>query len=147
MTNIRIHALRCLIATVALAATAPLAIAQMDSTTQSTLPAGSSAAQTGVGRSRTGAPIEQVQITSPVRYRDLNLATLEGQAELTQRIHRVAQQACYQLRTQTGGSASSIGGYPVPTQAWTAPECVRTAVRSTIAKVRQRLAQRGQVWR
>jgi UrcA family protein len=52
-----------------------------------------------LGMSFTGIPIEEVSLSRHVGFRDLDLTTPAGKAELEKRIKAVAKEACNQLQT------------------------------------------------
>ncbi len=69
------------------------------SLTQITIEASHQVHKKQVGMTYTGIPIEQVTLTRHVSYRDLNLHTPAGTAELDRRIEATAKEACNQLKT------------------------------------------------
>jgi UrcA family protein len=50
-----------------------------------------------VGMSNTGIPIEEVSLSRHVGFRDLDLTSPAGKAELDKRINAVAKEACNQI--------------------------------------------------
>lgn len=70
-----------------------------DSLPQITIEASHHVHKKQVGVSYTGIPIEQVTLSRHVSYKDLNLNTPAGAAELDKRIKATAQEACDQLKT------------------------------------------------
>jgi UrcA family protein len=85
---------------IALAIAGSSAFAQGSNTLpQITVQASHGVTQKQVGRTSTGIPIEQVQLSRRVGYSDLDLSTSAGQAALETRIKTVAQEACKQLQT------------------------------------------------
>ena|SRR5258708_7056726 len=73
-----------------------------------------------VGRTKIGAPIEQLTVSRPVSYAGLNLANPADVKVIDRRIRSVAQKDCAELRDQSPGSLDSTisGGH-----------CVRSAER------------------
>jgi len=114
---------------------APLALAQ--TTTQQsevTVQGAGTVTRTQVGRSPSGIPIEQVQLTRRVSYRDLNLATSAGQQELKHRIRNVAFDTCEQLQNL----------YPGATWDTSSQDCVNGAIRGARAQVNTAVAMAEQ---
>ncbi len=104
---------------------APLAMAQTTQQSEVTVQGVGTVTRTEVGRSSSGIPVEQVQLTRRVSYRDLNLATPTGQDELRQRIRRVAYDECDQLQRL----------YPDAFADTSRQECVNGAIRGATAQV------------
>ena len=74
-------------------------------------------------RTYTGIPIENVALSQPVRYDDLDLSTRWGAHRLNVRVHETAQTLCRQLATEyTPVSGSNY-------------DCIRDAVARTQDRV------------
>lgn len=78
-----------------------------------------------VGVSYTGMPIEQLDLTRRVSYRDLNLRTAAGQDKLKHRIDYTAREACKQLTAL----------YPFALWRTSQADCVHRAIDSAMAEV------------
>lgn len=73
-----------------------------------------------------GAPLEQLRLSRPVSYKDLDLSTQAGQDELKKRIRQVAQQSCQEL-SRTDAMNPTLSD---------ASTCVRQAVSSAAPQMR-----------
>jgi UrcA family protein len=82
-----------------------------------------------VERSSTGAPIETVTISRVINYRDLDLRTAAGAAELNKRIADAARSACRRLDQL----------YPVGTP--NLEGCTKAAVDETASQVAAAMAR------
>jgi UrcA family protein len=77
-----------------------------------------------VGTTYTGIPIEEVSLTRHVGFRDLDLNSPSGRAELDKRIKEVAKEACKQLQTL----------YPLEQWETDTDTCIANAVKSAKAQ-------------
>jgi UrcA family protein len=127
MINIAtVRTMRGILAAAAVAAGSSGAIAQQSDLTEVKIEATRSV--TRVGTSTIGAPIELVQVIRRVSYKDLDIATASGAAELQKRIHDTAQSACKQLDTL----------YPL--ERVDTASCVKDAVNGSTAQVQAAIA-------
>jgi UrcA family protein len=78
-----------------------------------------------VGRTYSGEPIQQMQLTQRVSYRDLNLSTPAGVAALKRRIRYTARAACQQLTSQ----------YSLALWRTSNADCVNDAIQSAMSQV------------
>ncbi len=86
-----------------------------------------------IGRTTSGIPIDLVQLTHRVSYRDLNLGTSAGAAELEKRVHSEAESACKQIDTLYAGDISQTSDR----------ECVDDAVKGAMPQVHAAIASAG----
>jgi UrcA family protein len=84
-----------------------------------------------VGRDYAGIPIEQLELSREVGYRDLNLKTTKGADELISRINNTARQACHQLS----------GLYPLAMWTTSNQMCVNQAEKMAMAQLPVSVAQ------
>jgi UrcA family protein len=77
-----------------------------------------------VGRTYTGIPIEEVSLTRHVGFRDLDLNSPSGRAELDKRINDVAKEACKQLQQL----------YPLEQWETDTDTCIANAVKNAKAQ-------------
>lgn len=83
-----------------------------------------------VGRSYTGAPIEELQLRRRVAYSDLDLSTATGQDAFKNRIKTTAREACKQL--------SSL--YPLALWTTSNESCVKSATDDAMAQANKVIA-------
>ena len=103
-----------------------VAVAQSTGTSdQVTITASGVVKHKQVGVSYTGMPIEQLDLTRRVSYRDLNLRTAAGQEKLKHRIDYTAHEACKQLTAL----------YPFALWRTSQADCVHTAINSAMAQL------------
>jgi len=81
--------------------------------------------RTRVGRSRIGAPIEDITISEPVAFNDLNLKNPSDVEQLNQRVRDAAADGCDEIDRL----------YPLTRSVDTRRDCIRRAVRSASAQV------------
>lgn len=127
MINIgTVRTTRIILAAAAVAVASSGAIAQQSGVPEVKIEASRSV--TRVGTSTIGAPIELVQLIRRVSYKDLDIATASGAAELQKRIRDTAQSACKQLDTL----------YPLDHVDTTL--CVKEAVNNSTTQVQAAIA-------
>jgi UrcA family protein len=88
-----------------------------------------------IGRTYSGIPVERVSLARQVSYRDLDLTTQSGVANLTSRIAATAKQACSKLDALYPPSV-----YPPES---TYDECVQSAVDGGMVQARAAVAIAG----
>jgi UrcA family protein len=81
-----------------------------------------------VGRSDIGAPVEEITLTRRVTFRDLDLATAAGGAELEKRVKDAARALCQELDRRS------------PLMEKTAVPCAKTATENAMIQVQAAIA-------
>lgn len=92
---------------------------------QVTVQADRSVKHVTVGRTYSGIPIEELQLTRHVAYNDLNLRSPAGVEELKHRIKDSAEEACKQLSTL----------YPLEMWMTDNESCVKSAIDGAMAQL------------
>jgi len=87
--------------------------------------------RTRVGRSRIGAPIEDIAISEPVAFNDLDLRRPADVDQLNQRVRDAAADGCDEIDRL----------YPLTRSSDTRRDCIRRAIRSADAQINAAVAQ------
>jgi UrcA family protein len=88
---------------------------------------------TPVGKTSSGVPIVNMSISYGVSYKDLDIASAAGAAELEKRVHTMAKEACKGIAAQR----------PIQEFSTSEEECAKTAADKAMVKAHALIAEAG----